>query len=342
MENILRGRDMGIDLGTSTVLVYLKGRGVVLREPSLVAVHRDSGQALAVGLDAEALLERSPGEAVALRPLRHGVICDFAMTEEMLRAFLRRLSPTRLLKPRLVICVPSEISEVEERAVMDAGAQAGASHVYLMEEPLAAALGAGVDIHRPDGAMILDVGGGTTDLAILSLSGIVESASLKVAGDQFDEAIVKYLRQTHRVLVGEGTARRLKEEIGHLNPHDGTPAMAVKGRCLSSGLPKTATVTPGELQDALMPVAAQIADALLAMLERTPPELLSDIARDGIHLTGGGSLLGGFSQYIQMQTGIAARPAPEAQSAVAMGVGKALDQLAGGKGRSEGPGLWKQ
>ena len=236
-------RDIGIDLGTASVLVYVKDKGIVLREPSVVALDKNTGKLLKVGREAQLMLGRTPGNIVAIRPLREGVISDYDMTERMLREFIRKVAPIRLFKPRVIICVPSGITEVEERAVIDAGIQAGARKVYLIEEPLAAALGAGIDIAEPDGHMIVDIGGGTADIAVISLSGIVESASIKVAGDAFSEAIIKYIRKRHNVLIGDRTAEELKMTIGCVFPRSEELTMEIKGRCLMTGLPRTFTVT---------------------------------------------------------------------------------------------------
>ena len=317
-------RDIGIDLGTATILVYIKDKGVVLREPSVVAIDRNSGRLLKVGADAQAMLGRTPGNIIAIRPLREGVISDYDMTERMLREFIRKVTRFRLFKPRVVICVPSGITEVEERAVIDAGIQAGARKVYLIEEPLAAAIGAGIDITQPDGHMVVDIGGGTTDVAVISLSGIVESASIKVAGDKFDESIVKYIRKKHNVLIGDRTAEELKMNIGCVYPWDEERSMEVKGRCLMTGLPRMFTVTSTEMTEALEEPCARILESIHAVLERTPPELVADISTNGIIMTGGGSLIFGFDKLIQAHTGIETRVADDAISCVAYGTGKSL------------------
>ncbi len=318
-------RDIGIDLGTATILVYIKDKGVVLREPSVVAVDKNTGKLLKVGADAQAMLGRTPGNIIAIRPLREGVISDYDMTERMLREFIRKVMSVRLFKPRVVICVPSGITEVEERAVIDAGIQAGARRVYLIEEPLAAAIGAGVDITKPDGHMVVDIGGGTTDIAVISLSGIVESASIKVAGDQFDESIVKYIRKKHNVLIGDRTAEELKITIGCVYPRDEGKSMEVKGRCLMTGLPRVFTVTDAEMIEALEEPCVRILEAIHSVLERTPPELVADISTNGIIMTGGGSLIWGFDRLIESHTGIETRVADDAISCVAYGTGKSLE-----------------
>ena len=318
-------RDIGLDLGTASILVFVKGKGIVLREPSVVAVDKNTGKLLKVGTDAQKMLGRTPGNIVAMRPLREGVISDYDMTERMIKEFLRKVSGFNLFKPRLVICVPSGITEVEERAVIDAGTQAGARRVYLIEEPVAAAIGAGIDISKPMGHMVVDIGGGTTDIAVISLSGIVESASIKVAGDQFDEAIVKYLRRKHNVLVGERTAEELKISIGCVYPRPDEKNIEVKGRCLMTGLPKVFDVTSSEMVEAFEEVSTRIVEGIHSVLERTPPELVADISTNGIIMTGGGSLIWGFDQLIQSKTGIETHVSDEAVSCVAYGTGKSLE-----------------
>ena len=320
-------KDIGIDLGTASILVYVKGRGVVLQEPSVVAIDKNTGKLLKVGTDAQQMLGRTPGNIVAIRPLREGVISDYDMTERMLREFIRKVTSFRLFKPRVVICVPSGITEVEERAVIDAGVQAGARKFYLIEEPLAAAIGAGIDITQPDGHMVVDIGGGTTDIAVISLGGIVESCSIKIAGDKFDEAIIKYIKRKHNVLIGERTAEELKINIGCVYPRPEEISMDVKGRCLMSGLPKVFMVSSSEIMEAFEEVSINIIEAVHSVLERTPPELVSDISTNGITMTGGGSLVYGFDRLIASHTGIETHIADDAVSCVAYGTGKALDNL---------------
>ena len=322
------GKDIGIDLGTASVLVYVKGKGVVLNEPSVVAIDKNSGKLLKVGADAQAMLGRTPGNIVAIRPLREGVISDYDMTERMLREFLHKVvGGFQLFKPRVIICVPSGITEVEERAVVDAGIQAGARRVYLIEEPVAAAIGAGIDISKPDGHMVVDIGGGTSDIAVISLSGVVESASIKVAGDQFNEAIVKYMRRKHNILIGERTAELMKMEIGCAYPKEEENAIEIKGRCLMTGLPKTLTVSSTEMLEAFEEPVERILEAIHGVLERTPPELVADISNNGIVMTGGGSLVDGFDKLIEARTGIHTIVAEDAISCVAEGTGKSLDSL---------------
>ena len=320
-------KDIGIDLGTASVLVYVKGKGIVLNEPSVVALDKNTGKLLKVGTEAQAMLGRTPGNIVAIRPLREGVISDYDMTERMLREFIHKVAGVSFFKPRVIICVPSGITEVEERAVIDAGIQAGARKVYLIEEPVAAAIGAGIDIAKPDGHMVVDIGGGTTDIAVISLSGVVESASIKVAGDQFNEAIVKYMRRKHNVLVGERTAEMMKMRIGCVFPKEEETSIDVKGRCLLTGLPKTLTVTSTEMLEAFEEPVERVLEAVHGVLERTPPELVADISDNGIVMTGGGSLVDGFDKLITARTGIHTMVADDAISCVAEGTGKSLDSL---------------
>lgn len=323
----LFSKDIGIDLGTASVLVYIKGKGVVLREPSVVAMDKNTGKLLKVGTEAEAMLGRTPGNIVAMRPLRDGVISDYDMTERMLKEFIKKVTTFSVFKPRLLICVPSGITEVEERAVVDAGIQAGARRAYLIEEPVAAAIGAGIDITKPDGHMVVDIGGGTSDIAVISLSGVVESASIKVAGDQFNESIVKYMRRKHNILIGERTAEQMKMEIGCVYPKEEEATIEIKGRCLMTGLPKTITVNSTEMMEAFEEPVERILEAVHNVLERTPPELVADISNNGIVMTGGGSLVDGFDKLITARTGIHTVVAEDAISCVAEGTGKSLDSL---------------
>ena len=320
-------KDIGIDLGTASILVYVKGKGVVLREPSVVAMDKDKGTLLKVGTEAQQMLGRTPGNIVAIRPLREGVISDFDMTERMLKEFIKKTTTFSLFKPRLLICVPSGITEVEERAVIDAGIQAGARRAYLIEEPVAAAIGAGIDITKPDGHMIVDIGGGTADIAVISLGGVVESASIKTAGDKFDEAVVKYVRRKHNVLIGDRTAEEMKKTIGCVFPRPEEVTMEVKGRCLLTGLPRVFSVTSNEMIEAFEEVTGRILEAIHAVLERTPPELVADISTNGIVMTGGGSLVWGFDKLVESNTGIETHVADDAISCVAYGTGKSLDSL---------------
>ena len=321
-------KDIGIDLGTASVLVYVKDKGVVLNEPSVVAIDKNDGRLLKVGAEAQAMLGRTPGNIVAIRPLREGVISDYDMTERMLKEFIHKVAGGfQFLKPRVIICVPSGITEVEERAVIDAGIQAGARRVYLIEEPVAAAIGAGIDIAKPDGHMVVDIGGGTADIAVISLSGVVESASIKIAGDQLNEAVIKYMRRTHNLLVGERTAEEMKKRIGCVFPKEEEETMDVKGRCLLTGLPKVVTVSSTEMMDAFEEPVERIMETIHSVLERTPPELVADISTNGIMMTGGGSLVSGFDKLVSARTGIHTMIAEDAVSCVALGTGKSLDSL---------------
>ena len=321
------GKDIGIDLGTASVLVYVKGKGIVLNEPSVVALDKNTGKLLKVGAEAQAMLGRTPGNIVAIRPLREGVISDYDMTERMLREFIHKVTGVSFFRPRVLICIPSGITEVEERAVVDAGIQAGARKVYLIEEPVAAAIGAGIDITQPDGHMVVDIGGGTADIAVISLGGVVESASIKIAGDQLNEAVVKYMRRKHNLLVGERTAEEMKKQIGCVFPKEEEETMDVKGRCLLTGLPKVVTVSSTEMMDAFEEPVERIMEAIHSVLERTPPELVADISTNGIVMTGGGSLVSGFDKLVTARTGIHAVIAEEAISCVALGTGKSLADL---------------
>ena len=319
------GRDIGIDLGTATVLVFVKGKGVVLREPSVVAMDKNTGRLLKVGEEAQRMLGRTPGNIVAIRPLREGVISDYDMTERMLREIIRKVTSFSLFKPRLVICVPSGITEVEERAVIDAGIQAGARKVFLIEEPVAAAIGAGLDIARPEGHMVVDVGGGTTDVAVISLSGVVQSESIKIAGDSFDEALIKYIKRKHNVLIGDSTAEELKRTIGCVFPRTELSSVEVKGRCLMTGLPRMVQVSSSDMIEAFEEVSERILETIHQVLENTPPELVADISNNGIVLTGGGSLVWGFDKLVESRTSIVTHIADDAISCVAYGTGRTLD-----------------
>ena len=320
-------RDLGIDLGTSNVLIYAAGRGIVLREPSVIALDKNSGKVLQVGAAARNMLGRTPGNVVAVHPLQDGVISDYELTARMLTEMLRRVLRHAIVKPRMIVTVPSGITEVEERAVIDAGIQAGARKVYLIEEPVAAAIGAGIDITQPDGHFIIDIGGGTSDIAVISLSGVVESASIKVAGDQFNEAVVKYMRRKHNLLIGERTAEEMKMSIGCVFPPEEEMTMEIKGRCLLTGLPKLITVTSTEMMDAFEEPVERIMEAVHQVLERTPPELVADISSNGIVMTGGGSLIRGFDKLVTARTGIHTVVAENAIQCVAEGTGKSLESV---------------
>ena len=319
------GQDIGIDLGTA--IAYVKGKGIVLREPSVVAVDNNTGNVLAVGKEARRMLGRTPGNIVATRPLREGVISNYTVTEKMLKYFINRVCGKFVFSPRIMICIPSQVTEVEKKAVIDAASQAGARRVYLIEEPIAAAIGAGIDISKPCGNMVVDIGGGTTDIAVISLGGSVVSESLKVAGDKFDEAIVKYIKKKHNVMIGERTAEDLKINIGCVYPKIQDMDMDILGRDLVTGLPKTITVHSSEMLEALIEPAMMIVDSVHSVLEKTPPELAADISDKGIYMTGGGCLVDGLDKLLQEKTGINVMIAQDAVSCVALGTGKALDNL---------------
>ena len=320
--------EVGIDLGTANVLVYIKGKGIVLNEPSVVAINNDTDEILAVGEEARQMLGRTPANIVAVRPLRDGVISDYDITERMLKYFIRKTCGAgRLFKPKIMVCVPSGVTEVEKRAVKEAATQAGGKDVYLMEEPVAAAIGAGIDISRPDGVMVIDIGGRTTDIAVISLGGIVASTSVKMAGDKFDEAIIKYMRKAHKLYIGERTAEELKLTIGTAYPREETVSKECRGRDLVTGLPKSVDVTSEEMMDALEEPLYAITEAVHNVLERTPPELAADISNSGIIITGGGALLHGIDKRIEERTGIKVIVAEDPKSCVAIGTGKALDEL---------------
>ena len=321
------GQDIGIDLGTATVIAYIKGKGIVLREPSVVAVDNNTGDVLAVGQEARRMLGRTPGNIIATRPLKDGVISDYTVTEKMLKYFINKIGGKSIFAPRIMICIPSQVTEVEKKAVIDAASQAGARKVYLIEEPIAAAIGAGIDISKPCGNMIVDIGGGTTDIAVISLGGSVVSTSIKVAGDKFDEAVVKYIKKKHNVIIGDRTAEELKVNIGCVYPKIQDVEMDIRGRDLGTGLPKTLTIHSSEMLEALQEPALMIVDAVHSVLERTPPELAADISDKGIYMTGGGSLLDGLDKLLKEKTGINVMIAQDTVSCVALGTGKALDNL---------------
>jgi len=330
------GADIGIDLGTASVLVYIRGKGTVLKEPSVVAIDKDNNnKILAVGEEARNMLGRTPGNIVAIRPMREGVISDYRITEKMLEYFIKKALGGRSLlrRPRIAICVPSNVTEVERRAVEEAAIAAGARRdgVYVIEEPIAAAIGAGIDIERACGSMIVDIGGGTTDVAVISLGGTVESASIKTAGDHFDEAIIRYMRKKHNILIGERSAEDLKINIGTAFPRAASVSMDVRGRNLVTGLPKTISVTSEEMEEALHECVTNVVEAVHVVLERTPPELASDIYDRGIVMTGGGSLLHGLDKLISKRTGINTIIAEDAVSCVAVGTGKFIEYVSAGK-----------
>lgn len=321
------GQDIGIDLGTATVIAYVKGRGIVLREPSVVAVDNNTGDVVAVGEEARRMLGRTPGNIVATRPLREGVISDYTVTEKMLKYFINKVGGKTLFAPRIMICIPSRVTEVEKKAVIDAATNAGARKVYLIEEPIAAAIGAGIDISKPCGNMVVDIGGGTTDIAVISLGGSVVSTSIKVAGDKFDEYVSKYIKKKYNLAIGERTAEELKVNVGCVYPKIQDVEMDVRGRDLTTGLPTTITIHSSEMLEALQEPALMIVDAVHSVLERTPPELAADISDKGIYMTGGGCLIDGLDKLLQEKTGINVMIAQDTVSCVALGTGKALDTL---------------
>ena len=323
------GTDIGIDLGTASVLVYVKGKGVVLKEPSVVAFDRNTNKIKAIGEEARLMLGRTPGNIVAVRPLRQGVISDYTVTEKMLSYFISRTVGKSLFgrKPRISVCVPSGATEVEKKAVEDATYQAGAREVSIIEEPVAAAIGAGIDIAKPCGNMIVDIGGGTADIAVISLGGVVVSNSIKVAGDDFDEAIVRFMRKKHNLLIGERTAEEIKINVGTVYKRPENLTMDVRGRNLVTGLPKTVTVTSEETEEALREPAYQIVDAVHNVLERTPPELSADIMEKGIMLAGGGALLKGLDKLINHETNMPVHIAETPLDCVVLGAGKALENF---------------
>ena len=322
-------RDIGVDLGTANILIYVKGRGIVLREPSVVAMEKDTGRVLAIGAEAKRMLGRTPGNIIATRPLREGVIADYDITEAMLKHFIHKVAPHRLwAKPHIMICIPVGVTTVERRAVLEAALEAGAKKASLIEEPLAAALGAGLDITKPTGNMVVDIGGGTSDLAVLSLGGVVLSNSLRVGGDKFDEAIVRYIKREYNLLIGERSAEELKIGIGTAYPvkvEADSESMEIRGRDLVTGLPKNVRITSRETYEALQEPVTAIVDAIKSVLERTPPELAADIVDHGLVLTGGGSMLRGLDRLVAEETGIPAHLAEDPMSCVALGTGKALE-----------------
>jgi rod shape-determining protein MreB len=326
--------EMGIDLGTASVLVYVRKKGVVLNEPSVVALDKNTDKILAVGEEARQMLGRTPGNIVAIRPLKDGVISDFEITERMLKHFIQKACGTRrIFKPRVIICVPSGVTQVEKRAVIDAANQAGARKTYLIEEPVAAAIGAGLDISKPSGNMIADIGGGTTDVAVISLGGIVVNASIKIAGDKFDEAIIRYMRKKYNLLIGERTAEEMKINIGSAFESGNGKSMEVRGRNLVTGLPKTHEVFSNEMVEALEEPVAAIVDTIHSVIEKTPPELAADISNSGIVLTGGGALLHGLDMLLNQKLGTPVRVADDPISCVAIGTGKALEAMEALEGR---------
>ncbi|MDD4956674.1 MAG: rod shape-determining protein [Candidatus Omnitrophica bacterium] len=329
-DNILGlfSSDMGIDLGTASTLVYVKNEGIVLCEPSVVAIEAGTSNVLAVGEEAKRMLGRTPGNIIAIRPMRDGVIADFEITESMLRYFIKKAHSSRsLVRPRIVIAVPSGITEVEKRAVKDSALHAGAREVFMIEEPVAASIGVGLPIQEPSGNMIIDIGGGTTEMAVISLAGVVYSKSIRIGGDEMDDAIINYLKRTYNLMIGERTAEEIKIRIGSAYPMDEEMTMEVKGRDLVAGLPKMITITSEEIREALAEPIAQIVEAVRITLERTPPELSADLIEKGLILAGGGSLLRGLEKLISEETGLPVHLADDPLTAVALGTGKVLSEL---------------
>ncbi|MDD5922047.1 MAG: rod shape-determining protein MreB [Eubacteriales bacterium] len=329
--------EVGIDLGTANVLIYIKGKGIVLNEPSVVAINRDTDEILAIGEEARQMLGRTPANIVAAKPLRDGVISDYDITERMLQYFIRKTCGSgRFFKPSIMVCVPSGVTEVEKRAVREAAAEAGGKEVYLMEEPLAAAIGAGLDVTEPNGKMVIDIGGGTTDIAVIALGGIVTSESIKIAGDEFDQAIISYMRKVHKLYIGERMGEDIKKSIGTAYPREEEVTMECSGRDLVTGLPKRVTISSDEMMEAIEEPLNSICEAVHSVLEQTPPELAADISTSGIIITGGGALLSGIDKKIAERTGMEVRIAEDPKSCVAIGTGKALDELDKlGRGRSQ-------
>lgn len=323
-----KSADLGIDLGTATVLVYVKGKGVILKEPSVVAINKVNNKILAVGDEARKMIGRTPGNIIAVRPLKDGVISDYDITEKMLKEFIKKAcGGKKIIAPKVMVCIPSQATEVEKRAVIDATKNSGAKEVYLIEEPLSAAIGAGIDITKPDGNMIVDIGGGTTDIAVISLGGVVIRKSIKSAGDRFDEAIVKYVRLKHRIMIGEKTAEDLKINIGCAYKDARDCSYVMKGRNLVTGLPDQVEITSEEIREALEEPVGLIVDGVKSILEKTPPELAADIIEKGIIMTGGGSLLYGLDKLIEVSTGLNVKIAENSVEAVVEGTGEVLNYI---------------
>ncbi|MBR4157788.1 MAG: rod shape-determining protein MreB [Oscillospiraceae bacterium] len=320
-------RDIAIDIGTASSQVFVQGKGISLREPTVLAVDKNNGKLLKIGSDAQKMLGRTPANIVAIHPIVAGVISDYDMTERFLADLIKRVTSFSLFKPRIIVCVPSSITGVEERAIIDAAIEAGARKVYLLETAVAAALGAGIDISKPDGHMVLDIGSGTTEAAVVSLGGIVECESIKTAGIAFDEAIVRYVRRKHNLLIGQRTAEELKQHIGCVFPRQELSFEEVKGRCLMTGLPRTVSISSNDMIEALEEPVERILEAVHMVLERTPPELVADISENGIVMSGGGSLLWGFDKLIGSRTGISTSVVDDAISCAAYGAGKMLPKL---------------
>ncbi|HCW54532.1 MAG TPA: rod shape-determining protein [Clostridium sp.] len=322
------GTDLAIDLGTATVLVYVKGKGVILKEPSVVAINKNNNNLLAIGEEARKMIGRTPGNIVAVRPLRDGVISDYDITQKMLKEFIKKACGKRNISaPNVIVCVPSQATEVEKRAVMDAAINSGAKRVHLIEEPLAAAIGAGLDITKPNGAMVVDIGGGTCDIAVISLGGVVERESIKIAGDKFDDAIIKYVRNEYKLMIGEKTAEELKINIGSAFKDSRNLTNIMKGRNLITGLPDEVEISTEQIRLAIQEPVQNIVDTVKKVLERTPPELASDIIERGIVMTGGGALLHGLDKLIELKTGVSVIIAEDSVECVAKGTGAVLGYI---------------
>jgi rod shape-determining protein MreB len=328
MANSIIGRDMAVDLGTANTLVYVRGRGIMLNEPSVVALNSQTREILAVGSEAKRMLGRTPDAITAIRPMRDGVIADFESTEQMLRIFIQRVHRRRYFtKPRLVVCVPSGITSVEQRAVKEAGYQAGARRVYIIEEPMAAAIGASLPVHEATGNMVVDIGGGTTEVAVISLGGIVTSMSIRTAGDDLDAAIISWFKKEYSLMLGERTAEEIKVELGSAFPLPEEPEAEIRGRDLISGLPRTITVSSAEVRQAIEEPLHSIVDAVRNTLDKTPPELAGDIMDRGLVLTGGGALLRGLDERLRHETGMPVHVADDPLHSVAMGAGKCVEEF---------------
>ena len=320
-------RDIAIDLGTTSTLLYVRGKGVSLREPTVVAVDKVSGKLLKVGSDAEKMLGRTPANIVAIHPIASGVISDYDMTTRMLQELISRVTSFSFFKPRVIVCVPSSITGVEERAIIDATIEAGARKVYLLETAVATSTGAGIDISKPDGHMVIDIGGGTTEVAVISLGGVVECESITTAGDEFDESIIKYIRRKHNVMIGSRTAEELKRNIGCAYPRNDVSSQEVKGRCLMTGLPRAVTISSNDMIEAMEEPLEKLLETIHMVLERTPPELVADISVNGIVMSGGCSLIWGLDKLITSRTGIEAVVVDDPLACAAYGAGKMLREL---------------
>ncbi len=319
--------DVGIDLGTASIIAYNKGKGIVLREPTVVSIDKNTNEIIAYGKEAHRMLGRNPSNIEVVKPLKDGVISNFTITTKMLKHFIKRILGKRISAPRLMICVPSQITEVEKRAVIDAANTAGARKVFLIEEPVAAAIGAGIDISKPSGNLVIDIGGGTTDIAVISIGGSVVSTSIKTAGNKFDESIIRYVKKKYKTLIGERTAEEIKIAVGCVYPKEEDNTVVIRGRNLDSGLPVEIEISSQEMLKVLLPDALKIIESVKSTIEKAPPELVEDISEKGIYMTGGGSLLYGIDKLIQESTGINVMIAQDAISCVAIGTGKALDNF---------------